>query len=186
MQRMTTMERAFHLARSGRYACLTEMVATLDRDGYSASQIQGSVLKRQLKGLIKAAHAEPPTEISRAASGAMEQLPARKSDYATNARSALAVLPSIRFLNEIANDPAPATSLPSRLPFRSYICANKDSNPSPVAPDPAVSNDGQNLPRVRIENDILGKDEILSHGFCLEDDGLSGKASGFVISHRHA
>jgi hypothetical protein len=79
--------------------------------------------------------------------------------YATNARSAWADLPSTRFLNEIGNDPAPV-----------------DSDPSPVAPDPAVSNDGEDLPRVRIENDVLGKDEILSHGFCLEDDGLAGPA----------
>jgi hypothetical protein len=46
MQRMTTMERAFHLARSGRFACLTEMVTTLNREGYSASQVQGPLLKR--------------------------------------------------------------------------------------------------------------------------------------------
>jgi hypothetical protein len=58
MQRMTTMERAFHLARSGRFACLTEVVTTLDREGYSASQIQGPLLKRQLTGLIKAARPE--------------------------------------------------------------------------------------------------------------------------------
>jgi hypothetical protein len=58
-QRMTTMERAFHLARSGRFACLTEVVTTLDREGYSASQIQGPLLKRQLTGLIKAARPEP-------------------------------------------------------------------------------------------------------------------------------
>jgi hypothetical protein len=61
-----------------------------------------------------------------------------------------------------------------------HLLANEDSDPSPVAPDPAVSNDGEDLPRVRIENDVLGKDEILSHGFCLEDDGLAAKASGFA------
>ena len=58
MQRMTSMERAFHLARSGRFTCLTEVVTTLDREGYSASQIQGPLLKRQLTGLIKAARPE--------------------------------------------------------------------------------------------------------------------------------
>jgi hypothetical protein len=52
MQRMTSMERAFHLARSGR------VVTTLDREGCSASQIQGPLLKRQLTGLIKAARPE--------------------------------------------------------------------------------------------------------------------------------
>ena len=59
MQRMTSMERAFHLARSGRFTTLTEVVTTLDREGYSANQIQGPLLKRQLTGLIKAARPEP-------------------------------------------------------------------------------------------------------------------------------
>jgi len=58
-RRMTTMERAFHLARSGRFTRLTEVVTTLYREGYSASQIQGPLLKRQLTGLIKAARPEP-------------------------------------------------------------------------------------------------------------------------------
>ena len=57
-QRMITTERAFHLAQSGRFTRLTE-VLTLDREGYSASQIQGPLLKRQLTGLIKAARREP-------------------------------------------------------------------------------------------------------------------------------
>ena len=38
---------------------LTEVVTTLDREGYSANQIQGPLLKRQLTGLIKAARPEP-------------------------------------------------------------------------------------------------------------------------------
>jgi hypothetical protein len=54
-QRMTTMERAFHLARSGRFACLSEVVTTLNREGYSVSQIEGPLLKRQLTDLIKTA-----------------------------------------------------------------------------------------------------------------------------------
>src|ERR1700684_634422 len=32
MQRMTSMERAFHLARSGRFTFLTEVLTTLDRE----------------------------------------------------------------------------------------------------------------------------------------------------------
>ena len=47
-----------------------------------------------------------------------------------------------------------------------HLRANEDSDLNPVAPDPTVSNDGHDLPRVRIENDVLGKDEILSHGVC--------------------
>ena len=76
MQRLTSMERAFHLARSGRFITLTEVVTTLDREGYSANQIQGPLLKRQLTDLIKAARRSRSTETSRAASGAIEQRPA--------------------------------------------------------------------------------------------------------------
>jgi hypothetical protein len=54
-QRMTALERAFQLARSGRVTGLAEIVAALKRDGYSASQIEGPLLKRQLAYLIKAA-----------------------------------------------------------------------------------------------------------------------------------
>ena len=91
--------------------------------------------------------------------------------YSTNARSAWADLPSTRFLNEIGN--APAASLPSRLPFRSYICApTRTAILAPSRFDPRrFERDGENLPRVRIKNDVLSKDEILSHGFWLEDDG---------------
>jgi hypothetical protein len=42
--------------------------------------------------------------------------------YATHARSAWDDSPSTRFLNEMGNDPSLATSLPSKLPSRSYIC----------------------------------------------------------------
>jgi hypothetical protein len=31
---MTTMERAFHLARSGRFTTIAEVLTALDRDGY--------------------------------------------------------------------------------------------------------------------------------------------------------
>jgi hypothetical protein len=44
MHRMTTMERAFHLARSGRFTTIAEVLTALDREGYSASQIQGPLL----------------------------------------------------------------------------------------------------------------------------------------------
>jgi hypothetical protein len=53
--RMTTLERAFQLARSGRVAGLPDIMASLGRDGYSSSQIEGPLLKRQLVDLIKAA-----------------------------------------------------------------------------------------------------------------------------------
>ena len=59
MQRLTTLQRAFDLARFGRFATLTDLVKTLEREGYLVSQIQGPFLKRQLTNLIKAARRDP-------------------------------------------------------------------------------------------------------------------------------
>ena len=56
---MGAMPQRFDLARSGRFACLAEVVGILDREGYSASQIEGRLLKRQLNDLIKAARRDP-------------------------------------------------------------------------------------------------------------------------------
>jgi hypothetical protein len=52
---------------------------------------------------------------------------------------------------------------------------NEDSDSCPVPPDAAVANDRKDLAHVRIENDILGKDEILSHGFASKTTGLAAK-----------
>jgi hypothetical protein len=57
-QKMTALERAFQLARSGRVAGLTDIISSLKRDGYSTNQIEGRVLKRKLADLIKAARKE--------------------------------------------------------------------------------------------------------------------------------
>ena len=49
---------------------LTEVVTTLDREGYSTNQIQGPLLKRQLTGLIKAARPQPlDRDLSRGVQG---------------------------------------------------------------------------------------------------------------------
>ena len=55
---MTAVERAFYLARSGRFPGITEILKSLKRDGYATDQIQGQVLKRQLTKLIRAARLE--------------------------------------------------------------------------------------------------------------------------------
>jgi hypothetical protein len=55
VQRATSLERAFQLARSGRVAKLEEIVRSLNREGYAANQIEGPLLKRKLGDLIKAA-----------------------------------------------------------------------------------------------------------------------------------
>jgi hypothetical protein len=62
-----------------------------------------------------------------------------------------------------------------------HLRAYEDSDLGPVTPDPAVSNDCYDLRRFRIKNDVVGKDEIMSHCFprrrrvggkslCLRDD----------------
>jgi hypothetical protein len=60
-----------------------------------------------------------------------------------------------------------------------HLRANENSDPIPVAPDAAVANDGEDLPGVRIENDVLGEDEILDHASCPEGDGLTGQGLSF-------
>jgi hypothetical protein len=52
---VTTLERAFQLARSGQVSGLAEIVKALRREGYSPDQIQGRALRRQLADLIKTA-----------------------------------------------------------------------------------------------------------------------------------
>jgi hypothetical protein len=60
-QKMTAVERAFQLARSGSVARLVEITTSLNREGYYANQIEGPVLKRQLADLIKAARSPSAT-----------------------------------------------------------------------------------------------------------------------------
>jgi hypothetical protein len=60
--RVTTLERAFQLAGSGRFSQVEDIIEALSGEGYSVSQIYGPVLKRQLRGLIAAARQQPPTE----------------------------------------------------------------------------------------------------------------------------
>ena len=54
---MTTLERAFQLARSGQVSGLSEIVKALRDEGYSVSQLEGPMLKRQLGDIIKTARA---------------------------------------------------------------------------------------------------------------------------------
>ena len=53
-QRMTALERAFQLARSGQVSTVSEIKTSLARDGYSINQLDGPSLRRQLAGLISA------------------------------------------------------------------------------------------------------------------------------------
>jgi hypothetical protein len=50
-QRATTLERAFELARSGKYAGVSELRQQLKAEGYSPDQLTGPALLRQLRDL---------------------------------------------------------------------------------------------------------------------------------------
>jgi len=54
---MTSLERAFEMARSGRYASVAEIKKQLNSEGFSVAQVTGTVLLRQLRELIRAAQA---------------------------------------------------------------------------------------------------------------------------------
>ena len=57
--RLTALERAFDLARSGQFSDLKEIRRAIEREGYYGNQIEGPALKRQLTGLMNAARASP-------------------------------------------------------------------------------------------------------------------------------
>nr|WP_082009503.1 hypothetical protein [Methylobacterium sp. ZNC0032] len=56
----TTLERAFELARSGKYASMKELQRTLAAEGYAQQQLTGPVLFEQLRRLMKAS--KPPSD----------------------------------------------------------------------------------------------------------------------------
>jgi len=51
----TAIERAFQLAKSGRYASLDHIQKALKAEGYSRNEAAGPSLNKQLKGLIRSA-----------------------------------------------------------------------------------------------------------------------------------
>jgi hypothetical protein len=55
----SVIERAFQLARTGRYASIDELKKKLRAEGYSVATITGPTLLRQLRELIKAARGAP-------------------------------------------------------------------------------------------------------------------------------
>ena len=60
--------------------------------------------------------------------------------------------------------------------------SNQNSDLSSVAPDATVANDRKDLRRIRIENDILGKDEILGLDLASKRMGLGGKPGNRAAS----
>ena len=55
---MTSLERAFELARSGRVATVTELIRLLRREGYSTDQIEGPIVIAPASGLDASRAAE--------------------------------------------------------------------------------------------------------------------------------
>ena len=49
----TALERAFELAKSGKFATVSDLRAHLGREGYQANQVEGPALGRQLRQLIR-------------------------------------------------------------------------------------------------------------------------------------
>jgi hypothetical protein len=56
--RITALERAFQLARSGDYTSVPDIKKQLSAEGYAASQVEGRTLVKQLVALIKEGRAE--------------------------------------------------------------------------------------------------------------------------------
>jgi hypothetical protein len=51
----TTLEHAFALARSGKYRDVKWIKRALTKEGYNAAQIEGRIIAKQLRAIIKAA-----------------------------------------------------------------------------------------------------------------------------------
>jgi hypothetical protein len=56
---VTALERAFALAKSGKYTTVPEIRKRLVQEGYSVAQITGVALSKQLRALIRAARVAP-------------------------------------------------------------------------------------------------------------------------------
>jgi hypothetical protein len=52
----SALERAFELAKSGAVKSVADLRAKVSREGYSASQLDGAALGRQLRNLINKAN----------------------------------------------------------------------------------------------------------------------------------
>ncbi len=56
---ISALERAFSLAKSGKFDTVVGIKRQLQAEGYSANQISGPSLLKQLRGLIEAAKSPP-------------------------------------------------------------------------------------------------------------------------------
>ena len=58
MGQRSVLERAFELARSGRFTRVSDVTRALVEDHYDISQLQGASLRRQLRALVRSARSE--------------------------------------------------------------------------------------------------------------------------------
>ena len=58
---MTTIERAFFLARFGECTRVDDLIKRLNREGNDGRQIQGRLLRKQLRDLIQEAISDNPS-----------------------------------------------------------------------------------------------------------------------------
>jgi hypothetical protein len=54
-EKPTAIERAFQLAKTGRYASVANLRKTLAAEGYSKEHFSGPAMRKQLEGLIRSA-----------------------------------------------------------------------------------------------------------------------------------
>jgi hypothetical protein len=75
--KVSALERAFQLARSGRLATVDDIKKQLRQEGYEVSSEYGSSLRSQLRELIKAAPLDPsaPPSAREATIGLPKRLP---------------------------------------------------------------------------------------------------------------
>jgi hypothetical protein len=57
---VTALERAFQLAKSGKYLSMSEIRKKLKKEGFSLVQIEGGALTKQLRELIKSSRENKP------------------------------------------------------------------------------------------------------------------------------
>ena len=58
----TSLERAFELAKSGKFETIGDLRNALGREGYNAGQVDGPALRTQLRELILAARKKPDAQ----------------------------------------------------------------------------------------------------------------------------
>lgn len=62
-QNQTALERAFELAKSGRYRNVADIRTKVRMEGYTEHQLMGKALSKQLAGIIEKARADAQSDV---------------------------------------------------------------------------------------------------------------------------